>query len=217
MWFLLNSISSYSIIISVIIAAIRYKVIIKSFRPFVIFLFCAFISECVSTYLIRTSMTNALWANIYVLVEFILLVRLFKNWSMQKRKNSFYNLLTIAAVAVWAIDNLIINSIFNSNSIYRIAYSLILIFLSIDEINQIIVAERKSILSNPKFIICIAVLIFFSFKSVIESFIVIDLNLGKYFYWYIFLIFAFINFIANILFAFAALWMPTKQKFSLPY
>lgn len=210
-------IGDFSVCVALAIAVKRYRYILKAYRPFVFFLAAGLIFGCINIYLAQAIGTNAISGNIYVLIEFILLIWLFRNWGVFKRKDRFYKALLFIGIGIWMLDNFVLNSITNNNSIYRIAYSLFLIFVSINETNAIIVSERKSLFSNPRFIICIAIIIFFSYKAMLEAFILIDLKISNRFYWYLFLIFAFINLFANILFALAALWIPTKQRFTLPY
>ena len=120
-------------------------------------------------------------------------------------------------LVLWVADNLIIHSITNLNSFFRIGYSFVTVFLSVDQVNNMVVRERKSILRNARFIICLSFIVYYTYKATFEVFFVVKLPLSDYFYKNLFLIMVYVNLFANLLYAFASLWIPTRQKFTLPY
>jgi hypothetical protein len=207
----------FSYLIAIYIGLVRFKHILKSYRPFIFWLCLAFTSELISRIVIVTGHSNAIIGNIYVLLEFPLILWLFKNWGIHQRKNKFYFILLIAGVGVWTWDSLINHPITHFSSIYRIFYSFVIIFLSIDQINYIITTERKNILRNSRFLICSSWLIFFTYKAVMESFLLFELNLSKQFWGNFFTIFRILILSLNLVYAVATLWIPTKQRFTQPY
>jgi len=209
--------SNYNVVIAAIIGLVRFKVILKSYRPFVYFNCVAILNELVSWYTAKTFRNNAVNSNIYVLIEFVLLLWLFKNWGEHQRKIKFYVFLFVAASIVWTIDSFIYHPITQFSSVYRIFYSFILIFLSIDQLNYIITTERKNVLKNARFIICSAFIIYYSYKAIWETFYMIELSFKESLYVNIMYILIFVNFFLNLVYALATLWIPTKQKFTQPY
>jgi hypothetical protein len=208
---------SYSITIAALIGVIRIKSIVHSYRPFVYLCILAVLNEVVSAYSIEQYQTNVINSNIYILLEFYLLLWLFRNWGLGQRRDLFYTIIGIGFTALWIADNFIIHPFQQFNSIYRVCYAIALIFLSIDQVNFIIVRENRNLLKNASFLICIAILIFYSYKGTVEVFYLLEIKLSNTFYNNLFLILAVINLLANIIYAFAALWMPTKQRFITPY
>ena len=208
-------ISSFSIGIAVIVALFKNRAVLKSFRPFIYLVSAGFLNEMLSLYLILNHHQNAVNGNIYVLLEFLLILWLFKNWEVQKKAPLIY--LAVITVIIWIFDTLILNSINHFSSIYRIFYSFVVIYLSINQMNWIIVNERKNIIKDSKFILCTAFIIFFAYKALLETFFLIELKLSNHFYHSLFIILTFLNLVINLVYALAALWMPTKQRFTLPY
>ena len=72
-------------------------------------------------------------------------------------------------------------------------------------------------MKDSRFILCTAFIIFFAYKALLESFYLIELKLNDNFYRSLFVILTFLNLIINLVYALAALWLPTKQRFTLPY
>ncbi len=102
------------------------------------------------------------------------------------------------------------------SSFFSIVSSFVLIFLAINQVNQLIIQEKRNLLKNSKFLICAGVLIFFTYKIMVESFYVMKLDQSTIFLSGIFNILVFVNLFVNLLFALATLWIPTRQRFTLP-
>jgi hypothetical protein len=126
-------------------------------------------------------------------------------------------LLLILISAIWIYDNLIWNRLTTFNSLFHISYSFCLIFLSIDQINRLIVSARGSLWRNSRFLICAGIIIFYSYQATIEVFYLLKLEFSDKFYDNIFFILTLVNLFVNLVYALAILWIPKKQKFILPY
>jgi hypothetical protein len=99
--------------------------------------------------------------------------------------------------------------------LFRIVSSFILIFLSIGQLNKLIVTAKKNLFYNAIFLICCGLIIYFSYKATIEVFFFIRLEASNQFYINIFAILVFVNLFVNLIFAWAVLWIPKKQKSTL--
>ena len=205
----------YTSIFSVIIGLVRFKKILKQYRLFIVFLSLGFLNDVLSPVIIKYWHTNAANANVYVLIESILLVFLFYNWDSFGKKILYF--LVGLFVVVWAAENLVYGSIFRLNSFFRLFYSLAVVILSIDQINLTMMHERKNLFRNARFIICCLFAFYYTFKATYEVFYFVPLRMSNGFYDNLFLILVFVNLFANLGYALAVLWIPTKQKFTLPY
>lgn len=83
-------------------------------------------------------------------------------------------------------------------------------------INRIIITERKSLIRNPVFIICLAFIIYFTYKVLLEIFWLYGLNSSREFRVEVYNIFKYINLFANLIYALAILWIPRKREYMLP-
>jgi hypothetical protein len=164
----------------------------------------------------ETIHSTAVNGNVYVLTEAVLYCWLFYNWSSLLRNKKRYGLLIVFICIAWVTDNFILHSIHTSNSLFRIISSFILVFLAIDQINRLLTTERSAILSNARFLISTGLVIYFTYKAMVETFYLFQLDFSNRFYHNIYIIMDCVNLFVNLIFAVAALWIPTRQKFILP-
>lgn len=209
---------SSSICIPAIIGAIRFKKIISSFLPIVYYIWLGLISDIINIILSHRIGNNAISSNIYVLVEGLMLIWLFYEWNVQTRNGKhLFLIITSILLMVWVLDNFYLNPITRFNSIYRILYSLVIVFLSINHLNLCIISEREALLKNAGFLVSLGFIIFFSYRTVIEVFYMYDFKMSVSFYNGLFDILIIVNLVCNLIYAAAIAWIPTRQKFTLPF
>ena len=213
--FLLEIALNYSILGAAIIGIIRFKSIIPDYYPFIFIIWLGVFNETLSLVLIFTMGRNTVNSNIFVLLEYLLIVYQFYRWNDNGLKK--YVILAFLGLAVWSADNLVLNSITHNNSLFRAFYSFLIVFFSIDQVNKLVIYERGPLFKNPMFIICITFLLYYGFKAFVESYNMFHLGLSKTLLRDLWIILYFVNGIANLLYAIAVLWIPTKVKFILPY
>ncbi len=212
-----NLISSFSIIIPVIIVLFLKKWESKTFLPFSILLGIGLLAEAIGWYCTYVYKNNLINGNIYVLIESIVLLVQFSVWHNQKKQAKKLSFLGLVFVMIWVVDNFILHQITTVNSLFRVSYALAIVFLSIEQINFVLVTERNNVLLNARFLLCTAFVIFYTYKSVFEVFYMIDVKMSNNFYYALFNILLSINLFTNLLFAFAVSCIPKKQKFTLPF
>lgn len=206
---------NFSITIAAVLAVIRFKYVIRSFRPFIFFIWLGLANETVSIITIYTAGSNMLNSNIFVLLEYLLVVIQFNVWNFHPKRN--YIVLAGLGTAVWITDNFVLNSITQNNSLFRTFYSFVIVLFSINEIGKILIFQRGSLLKNAVFIICITFLFYYGSKSFVETFNAFNEKLHPHILWNVWIIMYFVNAISNILYALAILCIPTRQEFTLPY
>jgi hypothetical protein len=205
----------YSITIAVVIGLIRFNKVLPTYQPFIILLWLGLINHTLSVIFNETIRNNSVNSNIYVLFESLIYLILFKNWGAFNKKTVLFYSLFAFLFGLWIYDNLIWHNITIINSFFRIVYSFILIFLSIGQLNKLIVTAKKNLLYNSIFLICCGIIIYFSYKATIEVFFFIQLKASDQFYSNILVILIFVNLFVNLIFAWAVLWIPKKQKSTL--
>ena len=206
---------NYSILIAAIIGIVRFKSIIRDYYPFIFMIWLGVLNETLSLIFIFTVGSNTFNSNIFVLLECLLILYQFYRWNDGGIKK--YSILAMFALGLWIADNLVLNSITDNNSLFRAFYSFLVVFFSIDQVNKLIIYERGPLLKNSMFVICITFLLYYGFKAFVESYNMFHLGLSKTLLRDLWIILYFVNGIANLLYALAVLWIPTKVKFILPY
>lgn len=213
--FIVQAVLNFSIAIPVLVSLVKYRRLDNIFNPFLWLLWLGMANEVLSLVLAYTFKSNAVNANIYILFEYGLILYQFYNWNFTIDRICF--ILAAIGVIIWIADNLVLHSITYRNSGFRIFESFTIVFLSINEINKMIVFQRGKLYKNPIFLICITFLIYYSYKAFVETFALFDLGLGDGFSLNVFMVLTFVNFISNILYAISILCIPPKLEFTLPY
>ena len=171
---------SFSIWIAAIISIFRYSSIPKIFYPFVLLVWLAALNETLTFILYKNGYPNILNSNIYSLLESFLLLLFFHGLNSFRGYKWLVISLSCLYILTWFWDNLYLNkfgSQFNLNFI--IVYAIPVVLLSVNTINKLLMKERN-ILRNPVFLICIGLLIFFTFNVIIEIFYIYGLKLSNY-------------------------------------
>jgi len=205
----------YSIAIAAAIGLICFKKIRPAYQPFIFLICLSLFNHTLSFFMVEYVGSNTINANIYVLFDSLLYLWLFKNWGVFRRRVYLFNGFMIFLVAVWVIDNLFWHTLSITNSFFRIIYSFILIFLSIEQLNILISSAKKNLLINTCFLVCCGIIIYYPYKATIEVFFLIRLKASSHFYASIFSILVYVNLFVNLIFAWATLWIPKKLKFTL--
>ncbi|CAN5416102.1 hypothetical protein BH10BAC2_BH10BAC2_18100 [soil metagenome] len=204
--------------LSVLLAAAaviwRIRFIPAYLYPFCMLLWIAAFNELLSLYLIADGMHNAVNGNIYILIEFFLLSRQFFNWgSLTKSK---YLVLIITGILTWVADNFLFSYISSNNSLSRIIFAFLFVFLSVDMINRHIVFGKERPYTASTLYITIGLLLFFACKAYVEVFNAFNLGFSTAFYANIWFTLSVVNAVANIVYTTAMLCIPRKQEFLLP-
>lgn len=201
---------SLSILIPVTAGIIRYRSIPASYYPVIYLLFIGAANEFIC-YFFFYDTSNALPTNIYFLVEFLLFSWQFRNWKNILRKKKWYLALLTAMLLLWVLENIILGRILVFSPMFQVSYSLVLVLLAVNQLNWLVVNEKGNMITNAKFIICIAVIIYFSYKVLTEIFYYYaPSNLMKI---NIFDVQSYCNVGYNILLTIAILCIPTKSNF----
>jgi hypothetical protein len=203
-----------------IASIIQFKKANPLYRPFFVYSIVSLINElCVGVFIIRLGKQALnINNNLFVLFEALILFTQFYYWRKLKERKKIFQALIIATLVGWATENIIANNISHFHPVFIIAYSFLLVLLSVQTINFIIVNEaRQPLIKNAKFIICTAMVVFFVYNIFVQAFMssmvktvdgikVYDKELVAN----IFAIQVYINAFTNILYGIAVCLVPRK-------
>lgn len=213
--YIVNILLNHSISIAAIAGACRIKKIDSSYYPFVFLIWIGFLNETLSLILIYTIKSNTINSNIYVLFEYILILFQFYKWNGSNDRRLYY-FFALTGLLVWIADNLMLNSISGNNSIFRIFYSSVITFFSINFIKKLITYEDGNLIKNAIFLICSCFFIYYSCKAFVEVFNAFHLGLSNRFNRQVFMVLYFANLFSNIVYLIAILCIPTNQEYTPP-
>lgn len=210
--FYISIFSAFSILAPVLLIFIRWQRLKEKYLPLIIMLLLGLANELLSLFNVYTHYSNAINSNLFVLIEFILTCKLFLQLhSGISRK--FFHVAIALGILVWLLDNLVINNLSTNNSFFRMMASLLIVYLSIDKINQLIFFKRLGKLDKMDLLLAIGFMVFHSYKTFVESFHIFPMPLGRFFYEILWLIMNIINILSNVLFTIAILCLPKKRVF----
>ncbi len=210
------AILGFSIVFAAVLGLIRMKNSLPAYRPFLYIIWLACLNHPLSLVMVYYFKSNTANANIFVLLETLLYIWLFRKWGLFKTNQKIAPILYILVLFIWIIDNIILHDLKTANAGFRIASSFILIFLAIEQLIVLITTSKKNLLYNSCFIICCCILIYFSFKAFIEVFFLVEVHSSVKLLTNIYAMLVYINCFVNLIFAWAVLWIPKKQRSTLP-
>jgi len=213
--YLITTILSYTICIPTLIAIIKHRQCRETCLPFFIYLVVATISEITSTLIIQAGYSNSVNANIYTLIESLIMVWLFANWRTGKSKLTYY-LLCVVFTSVWILDSFVFGSPDEFNSIHRAVYAFMIVILCSDQLTFLMMNEGN-VFYNPRFIICIALVVKYTYKTFSEVFVAFKPGFSYEFYEGFYLVWSVVNAITNLCFIPAVLWITRKQRYYITF
>jgi hypothetical protein len=208
---------SLSIGFAVIFGIVRFRRIDPSYYPFLFNCFAALSVEILNRFLNVTGQPYAFTfvLNVFSYIDFFFFLWLFHNWGLFDRKKSTFVTISVVFFVIWVVTNIIFTSFIKNNLYFFILYSFALIFFSVSTFNRMVVHERSSIFKNPKFWICLGIIIFYSFFIVYSSTGVTFMYVpSREFRRGLQAIMVYSNLLVNLLYAVAVIWIPRKKNFT---
>ncbi|SFF03046.1 hypothetical protein SAMN05518672_114124 [Chitinophaga sp. CF118] len=204
---------SQTVLIPLLIGLIRFNRTVASFQPFLLLLALAFISETISYICIKELDTsNAVPFNLYGLAESMVILYQFYIWGFLKRKRVLFIGLVGGLASLWITENLVFNKIEAFSPMFRVAYAFIVVLLSINEINFMIVRDNKNLLKNSRFLVCLGFITFFIYQIIYEASYFVGTDSSAVPLKIIFM-FNYINGFVNLIYAIAVLYIPVKEEY----
>lgn len=203
------------IVIPAITGIIRFSKINQIFHPFIYFIGLGTLNEIGSYLIIFNGFSNVIISNIYVLLESCLILWQFRNWKLFKKRRVFFGLVLVTFAVAWLLENFIFSHITIFCSHFRIFYSFCIVMCSIIVINSLITTERRNLLKNSTFLICIGYAFYYTLQILVEAFWIYGLG-DQGFSTNVYYISIIANFITNLVYTVAIIWIPSKLRFTLP-
>jgi hypothetical protein len=212
-YFQISIISACSILLPLIASMLRFKLLYQRYFPLVLLLWIGFFNELISYTSIRMYGSNLANANLYTLIEFILLLWFFH------RLNAGNSIKLIVAVflgiSAWVIENLILYHFWNDNLVFRLISFLSVVFLSIDKINQLLFNSTQTPYKKIDLLFALSIFISFAYQSYIMIFALFSIHLPPEFYVKLWWILSILNILTNFVYMIAILWIPKQLKYTL--
>ena len=204
-----------TIFIPALVGLIRLRKINVMYYPFILLLWIGGVNEVISYFTAKYFQNTAPNTNIYGLLETLLILWQFKRWEGFGRLPKLFPLLVLFVSALWVVENFITDSFYNFNSYFTVSSAVIIVFASIIMVNKILINERKGLLKNPIFIICICFIVSYAYGGIIEILWDYGVQVNDALSINIYNILIFINLFVYIVYSYAILCMRKKLRFTM--
>jgi hypothetical protein len=208
---------SYSIAIAAVIGLIRFRKLSAAYQPFILLTITSFLSEVISHMVIVHKKSNAAVINVFGIFDAFLWLWQFSLWDNNRKNGKRFRIAAIALGSLWIAENIAFGKFFVFGSVYPLTFSFLMVIFSAIQMSRQIAIERANLFTTPEFVICCGAVLFYTYRILIECFYANGIRGSEIFLGSLFTILSLINFIVNLLYALVVLWIPEKQKFSLPY
>lgn len=208
---------SFSIFIAGVIGIFKFAQIGEVYRPFIYLIWVGCVAEALNTYFAYVYHNNLAIGVIYSLCESLLLLWFFSKLGIFKKRRKILYALITTFIAIWLADNFFSSHLGANVAFYfDIVYALSVVLLSIRAINELLFTE-KELLKNPTFLICIGLIIFFTFQIIDRMFRLYGLRDSYDFRRSVQAILNLINFFTNLIYALAVLVMHKRKAFRFQF
>jgi hypothetical protein len=204
---------SSSILLPATFAAVKFRNTDRSFYPFIFFIWTGVLNEIISYFISARGGSTTFNNNIYILAEALLILWQFREWGFFQNFKKGFIVLVLLLVIIWVFDYRTIQGIGSMSLNFRLFYSLLIVIMSIHICNRLVFAFNGSLVKSPEFLICISFIIYFTYKILVEVFWIYGLNKAKNFRMDVYIIMAWINGLANIIYLLAILCIPKKPRY----
>ncbi|MES2645440.1 MAG: hypothetical protein V4717_01095 [Bacteroidota bacterium] len=208
---------SITIAIPAIIGLYRYRAIDKRYRPF-IWICCAItLNELLMFVLINMKIFTFITYNVAVAIVCTMYLWLFKSWGLFSGKKMLLLVLFSLLMIMWVADHFLLDGyrLDKRTTYFRVCYSLTLVILSVNSINRLIISEKKNLLQNSQFLICISLVIYFTYRIIVDAFSL--KGMSQHFLLQLGDFSRYLLVGLNLIFALAALWIPSKKSFTIQF
>lgn len=203
---------SASVFIATVIGWVRFLKTDPASFPFLLCLTFASVNEMISYLVTRLHIDTNLNNNLYILLEALLITWQFRKWGLFMNKTALFLAIQSSITLFWLADNLLLTGLYQLNLYFRIFYSFVIVIMSIHMNNILIFTYRRKLLQSHIFLICSGLIIYFTYKILIEAFWLYGLNSSREFRISVYLVLTWINLFVNIIYALAMLWIPKKPQ-----
>jgi hypothetical protein len=216
--FILTSLCSLTCLAPALLGIKKRKLINEKHSLFLVYIIIGCIVDLTGIFLVVVHQSGlaTILNNLYVLFEGIVFSIIFFNWGIIGNKK-FLNWILILLICIWLVDNFLLNSIHQVNSLFRVMYSIIIVLIATKQFQQVYLNTPKYASKEPLIIISATLIINYTYRAVFESVYLFKLSFSNNFYSNAFLILIILNTLINCAFTYAIHCMDLRKRLTLYY
>jgi len=213
--YVINYLLSITLILAAVTGLLKWGKIKKEDRPIIVGWWLVIAVETIRFISILLNKPTLIPYNIYVLPLMWLYVWQFHQWKVIPARFTGFLIGTLSLL--WFMDYFVIDgySLDKLHYSYRLALSFTLVILSVTSMNIQIIEEKRSLIKNYRFLICLGITVYYTYRVLVDVFTLSAMSrefmtgistFNRYL----------IQFYYLLLFL-AALWIPRKKNFLHQY
>jgi hypothetical protein len=214
MVYLTNYLISMTIVFAAVTGILKWNKIRKEDRPIIIGWWIIVVNETVRFILLCNNNKTLIPYNTYVLPLMWVYVWQFQQWKVLTTKLAWLIIATLTML--WVAVYFVVDG-YNwggRQNIYKLCLSLTLVILSVASLNVQIITEKKSLIKSHRFLICLGITIYYTYRVFVDVFFLKKLspeflisigNLNRY-----------LIQVYYLLLLLAAIWIPRRKNFIHP-
>jgi hypothetical protein len=209
MFSLAGLISTFSIIPAFIVAILKYG---KNplFRPFCLLIFLGSVIDITNLILGRYNYNNLWLFNIFILGQYYFVIYQFYKWGFFNSRSLTAKGTLIVITVIWIVESCLHSFSLALNEYSLIFSSFFIVIFTTIYINQLIFEKIVFLLKDPRFLLSVGLLIYFTINMLVFIFAIPQFNISGIFFKNVWVIHDFINTFTNLIFAAGLLCIQKK-------
>lgn len=153
-----------------IIGLLRWSNLRPSDKPIVAVCLFFVVNELVKTLVYENGYIGYATYNVGALITSMLYLWLFVSWGIFASSKKVAGFVAASFVAVWLFDHFLFTNIHKFSFVFRLYLAISLIVMSLMHLNNLIATEKKSLLTNGRFIITSVILVYNVYRIIVDTF-----------------------------------------------
>lgn len=208
---------SGSVLLPATAAFIRHSKVERIYAPFHFLLGTMVLQEAITLTVVLLHYSHAMITNSFMLVKVWLLLWQFHRWQLFDSRPPIYPALIGGISLFWMGSTFFLDLHLGFNSPFIFCSSLLILVLTTNLMSRQIIRCNGPLLRNAIFLVCTALLFFFTYLALVEIFWAFGLDKSRAFQVRIYTILSFVNLITNLVYLGAVLCLPTKRPYFLRF
>lgn len=205
-------ISSFSVLLPFLFGIFNYQKLGYRYQAFFYFLLFFNLNEIITITLLTFFPGISLYnCDLYYLLEPLLIFRIFQRWHLFKYEKVVFNFLCPFLIICWCLE-LYFSDFSTYLPYFNIIYCFVIVIMSINMINKILLEDMSDLVENPAFIISCMFLVFFTYNIVHSVFWLPGLQQDSNFKWKVYSVLNVINLVCNFGYTAAILQIVKERK-----
>ncbi|RYF91428.1 MAG: hypothetical protein EOO03_01375 [Chitinophagaceae bacterium] len=207
---------SSTLLAAAVAGGIKVRSMDSRYRWIVVYLIAGVVNEVIGFFCGWWFRTNVVNNNFFMLAELLILNFQFMAWNQDDRKKQWYLLPVIFFSGLFLVTSLL-QGVKQPLVYFNFLYCFYLALCATTWLARLMATDDRPFYKNARAIICSCMMIYFSYRIIVEAFWLYGLNISAAFRIEVQAIIRWINLFINFLYLYALKWIPKKPDYITYY